>query len=77
MFLHQTAIVAGVGVSVGLILAMIAGIVFKSHFFRVPTVELHVLIPVAAAIMLVALLICYAAVRPWIRMSPLDAVRHN
>jgi predicted permease len=77
MFLHQTAIVAGVGVSVGLILAMIAGIVFKSHFFRVPTVELHVLIPVAAAIMLVALLICYAAARPWIRMSPLDAVRHN
>jgi hypothetical protein len=30
-----------------------------------------------AAMMLLALTICHAAARPWIRVSPLDAVRHN
>jgi putative ABC transport system permease protein len=77
MFLRQTAMVAGVGVSVGLILGIVATSVFQSQFFQISTVELHVLIPVAAAMMLLALGICYAAGRPWIRVSPLDAVRHN
>jgi len=77
MFLRQTAIVASVGVAVGLILGIVATSVFKSQFFQISTVELHVLIPVAAAMMLLALAICYAAARPWIRVSPLDAVRHN
>ena len=77
MFLRQTAVIAGAGVAAGLILGIAATSVFKSQFFRISTVELHVLLPVAAAMMLLALAICYAAARPWIRMSPLDAVRHN
>jgi ABC-type antimicrobial peptide transport system permease subunit len=77
MFLRQTAVIAGAGVAAGLILGIAATGVFKSQFFQISTVELHVLLPVAAAMMLLALAICYAAARPWIRMSPLDAVRHN
>jgi putative ABC transport system permease protein len=77
MFLRQTAAIATVGVTAGLILGIIATRAFKSQFFQIGTVELTVLIPVAAAMMLAALLICYAAARPWIAMNPLDAVRHN
>jgi len=77
MFLRQTAIMAGAGVSVGLILGIAATSIFKSQLFRISTLELHVLIPVAVAMMTVALAICYAAARPWILMSPLDAVHHN
>jgi putative ABC transport system permease protein len=77
MFLRQTAAIATAGVAAGLILGIIATRAFKSQFFQIRTVELTVLIPVAAAMMLSALLTCYAAARPWIAMNPLDAVRHN
>lgn len=77
MFLRQAAVIAGFGVSLGLLLGITATSVFKAQFFEISTVELHVLIPVAAAMMLVAISISYLAVRPWVRVSPLDAVRHN
>jgi ABC-type antimicrobial peptide transport system permease subunit len=35
-----------------------------------------VLAPVAACMLAVAILIAYLAARPWIRMDPMEAVRH-
>jgi ABC-type antimicrobial peptide transport system permease subunit len=39
-------------------------------------VEWYVLAPVAVSMILLAVLLAIAAARPWIRMNPLEAIRH-
>ena len=77
LFLRQTAIIAGFGVLIGLLLGIAATIIFSSQFYGIRPVELQVLIPVALLIVLVSIAIAYAAARPWINASPMDAVRHT
>lgn len=76
LFLRQTAIISGLGASVGSLLGVAATILFRSQFYRISPVEMQVLVPVAVAIVLVSMGIAYAAARPWIKVSPMDAVRH-
>jgi putative ABC transport system permease protein len=76
LFLRQTAIIAGFGVLIGLLLGIAATIIFNSQFYGIHPVELQVLIPVALLIVLLSMAIAYAAARPWINGSPMDAVRH-
>jgi predicted permease len=77
LFLRQTAIVSGVGVSVGLLLGIAATILFRSQFYEIRAVELHVLVPVALAMTLISMAIAYLAARPWIKVNPLEAIRHT
>jgi predicted permease len=77
MFLRQTAIIAGVGIAVGLILGVGATSMFQAQFYGIQRIELRVLLPVAMMMMLVAMAIAYIAARPWIAINPIDAVRHN
>jgi putative ABC transport system permease protein len=77
LFLRQTAIIAGVGISVGLILGVVATSMLKAQFYGVHAVEPRVLVPVAIIMMLVAMAIAYIAARPWITINPIVAVRHN
>src|SRR5277367_5657189 len=76
LFLRQTAIISGLGVLIGLLLGIAATIVFNSQFYDIHPVELRVLIPVALLMVLISMAIAYAAARPWINASPMDAVRH-
>jgi putative ABC transport system permease protein len=77
LFLRQTAMIAGVGISVGLILGVVATSMLKAQFYGIHLVEPRVLLPVAITMMLVAMAIAYLAARPWIAISPIEAVRHN
>jgi predicted permease len=77
LFFRQCAVVSGIGVAVGVALGIAATVLFRSQFFGIAAVELRVLIPVAAAMMAVALFIAYIAARPWIDVSPMDVVRHS
>jgi putative ABC transport system permease protein len=77
LFLRQTAIISGTGASIGLLLGVAATILFRSQFYRISPVEWQVLIPVAAVMILIAMGIAYAAARPWIKVSPMEAVRHT
>jgi predicted permease len=76
LFLRQTAIVSGLGVLIGVLLGIGATIVFDSQFYGIHPVELRVLMPVALGMVLISIAIAYAAARPWINASPMDAVRH-
>jgi predicted permease len=76
LFLGQTAIISGLGVLIGLLLGIAATIIFNSQFYGIGPVELRVLIPVALFMLLISTAIAYAAARPWINGSPMDAVRH-
>lgn len=76
LFLRQTAIISGLGVLLGLLLGIAATIAFNSQFYGIRPVEAWVLVPVALVMVLISLGIAYAAARPWIHGSPMDAVRH-
>ncbi len=77
LFLRQTAIISGLGVSVGLFLGVAATILLRSQFYKISPVEMQVLIPVAVVMILISMGIAYAAARPWIKVSPMEAVRHT
>jgi predicted permease len=76
LFLRQTAIISGLGVLIGLALGVVATIIFNSQFYGIRSIELWVLIPVGMVMVLISMGIAYAAARPWVDASPMDAVRH-
>jgi predicted permease len=77
LFLRQTAMISGVGVSVGLFPGIAATILLRSQFYEIRAVELHVLVPVGFAMAVISTAIAYAAARPWIKVNPLEAIRHT
>ena len=76
MLLRQSAAVVGAGVVIGLALGTVAGTLLKSQFYRMDAVEWTVLLPVTAAVMGLALAMTYLSALPWLRVDPMDAVRH-
>jgi predicted permease len=77
MIFRQTLLVAGAGTTIGVALGVVATILLRSQFFGIGAVELSVLIPVAAAMLAVSLLVAYVSARPWIKVDPMEAVRHS
>ncbi len=76
MVLRQTAWVTGAGVLIGSALGIAASAALRSEFYRMGALEWTVLAPVAAGMMAVSLAIAYISARPWLRVDPLEAVRH-
>jgi putative ABC transport system permease protein len=76
MLLRQSAVVVGAGVVIGLALGTVAGTLLKSQFYRMSAVEWTVLLPVTAGVMGLALAMTYLSALPWLRVDPMDAVRH-
>jgi len=77
MIFRQTLLVAGAGTAVGIVLGVVATILLRSQFFGIGAVELSVLIPVAVAMLAVSLGVAYVSARPWIKVDPMEAVRHS
>jgi predicted permease len=77
LFLRQSAVVAGLGVVIGLGLGVVATIALRSQLFGIASFEVSVLSSVAIVMMAIALSITYLAARPWIAVNPMDAVRHS
>jgi predicted permease len=73
---RRTMAIAGTGVLIGLGLGVAAGLIFRSQFYRIHTLEFRVLAPVGIGMAAMSLTIAWAAARRWTRMNPLDAVRH-
>ena len=76
MVLRQTMLVSGAGVAIGTLLGVGATGLFRSQLYRISTVEWTVLLPVGAAMLALSLLVAYFSARPWIRIDPMEAVRH-
>jgi predicted permease len=76
MVLRQTMLVAGVGVAIGTLLGVGATVLFRSQLYGISAVEWTVLLPVGAAMLALSLLVAYFSARPWIRIDPMEAVRH-
>jgi predicted permease len=76
MILGQTLWVAGVGTVAGIALGVAATVLARSQFYGIAAVELSVLAPVAAAMIGISLAVAYFSARPWIKVDPMEAVRH-
>src|SRR5579864_8458250 len=77
MVVRRSSIVAGIGVAAGSMLGVGITLLFEDQFFGIRALEWRVLAPVAAGMILLAALIAIFAARPWIRMNPMEAVRHT
>ena len=76
MVLRETMFVAGAGVIAGSLLGVAATALFRSQLYGIGVVEWSVLLPIAAAMLLVSLLVASVSARPCIDIDPLEAVRH-
>jgi predicted permease len=76
MVLRQTAMVAGAGIVSGILLGIGATVALRSQLYRVGAVEWTVLLPVGAAMMALSLVMAYLSARPWLKVDPMEAVRH-
>jgi predicted permease len=76
MLLRQSAVVSGSGVAIGLALGTVASMLLQSQFYRMGAVEWTVLLPVTAAVMGLALAMTCLSAMPWLRVDPMEAVRH-
>jgi len=76
MILRQTAFVAGAGIAIGIGLGIGATMLLRAQFFGIGAVEWRVLVPVALAMLALCLGVAYVSARPWIRVDPMEAVRH-
>jgi hypothetical protein len=74
--LRQSAVVAGAGVAIGLALGTVASTLLQSQFYRMSAVEWTVLVPVTAVVMGLAQTMTCLSAMPWLRVDPMEAVRH-
>jgi hypothetical protein len=77
MVLRQTAAVAGTGVGIGAALGIGATAVLQSQLYRIGAVEWTVLLPVSAIMIVASLTTAYFSARPWLKVDPMEAVRHS
>ena len=77
LFLRQSAVVSRPRHSCRPGPGIVATIALRSQLFGIASFEVPVLSSVAIVMMAIALGITYLAARPWIAVSPMEAVRHS
>jgi len=73
---RQTLVIAGAGAIVGTLLGLATTAVVRSQLYDIGAVEWSVLIPVLAVMLVICLTVAYLSAKRWVRVDPLEAVRH-
>ncbi len=76
MILRQTLRIASVGLAIGIALGVGVTALVRSELYQIAPVEWVVLLGVSVGVLAVAAAVAWASARPWIRVSPMEAVRH-
>ena len=76
MIWRQTLGIAGIGIAIGIILGVGATALLRAEFYGVSPVEWTVLVPVGLFMVVLSLLVAYLSARSWIRIDPMESVRH-
>jgi ABC-type antimicrobial peptide transport system permease subunit len=77
MILRQILLLTGTGVAIGLLLGIAGTLVFRSLLYGIGVVEWTVLLPVGASMLTVSMLVAWWSARPWLRVDPMEAIRHT
>src|SRR5215469_2418948 len=76
MILRQTLSIAGAGTVIGVTLEIGVTVFVSSNFYGIGAVEWSVLIPVVALMLAICLSVAYLSAKRWVRVDPLETVRH-
>jgi len=76
MILRQTLRTTGVGIGIGILLGIGATTVLRSQLYGIGFIEWIVLVAVGASMLCVSLLAASLSAVPWLRVDPMEAVRH-
>jgi macrolide transport system ATP-binding/permease protein len=76
LILRQTSRVTLIGIFLGFAGGIAASVVARSLLYRIQPVEWFVLVGVAIVMLSMTIIIAYSAARPWMRVDPMDSVRH-
>ncbi|MGB8474522.1 MAG: ABC transporter permease [Candidatus Acidiferrum sp.] len=77
MILRQTCGVTAAGLTLGIVLGILASALVRSLLFGVQPVEWFVLLAVALVMGAMTVVTAYSAARPWMRADPMESVRHG
>jgi ABC-type antimicrobial peptide transport system permease subunit len=77
MVFRQTLSIVGSGVLVGILLGVGITVLVRSQLYDIGAVEWAVIVPVAVSMVGVSLVVAYLSARPWLRVDPMEAVRHS
>jgi predicted permease len=76
MILLQTLRITGAGVAIGIVLGVGVTMLLRSEFYGISPIEWTVVVPVTVTMLAISLPVAYLSARPWIRVDPMEAVRH-
>jgi ABC-type antimicrobial peptide transport system permease subunit len=76
LVLAETTGVATVGIAIGLLLGIAATAAFRSLLYGIGVVEFTVLVPISIAMLVVCLAVAAISARPWLRIDPMETIRH-
>ena len=76
LILRQTSTITLIGIGVGIAGGIGASIVARSLLYKIQPVEWFVLFSVAFVMLAMTIVTAYSAARPWMRVDPMQSVRH-
>jgi putative ABC transport system permease protein len=76
LILRQTSTITAIGIVLGIAGGIGASILARSLLYQIQAVEWFVLFGVGIAMLAMTLITAYSAARPWMRVDPMQSVRH-
>jgi putative ABC transport system permease protein len=76
LIFRQTSTITLIGVGAGIAGGIGASILARSLLYKIQSVEWYVLVGVALVMLAMTIVTAYSAARPWMRVDPMQSVRH-
>jgi predicted permease len=76
LILRQTSTITAIGIVLGIAGGIAASILARSLLYQIQPVEWIVLVGVGFVMLAMTIITAYSAARPWMRVDPMQSVRH-
>jgi ABC-type antimicrobial peptide transport system permease subunit len=76
LVLRQTGVITGIGIFLGIVGGIGASVLARSLLYQIQPIEWSVFFAAAVVMFAMSILIAYSGARPWMRVDPMQSVRH-
>ena len=76
LVLRQTGVITGIGIFLGIVGGIGASALARSLLYQIQPIEWSVFFGAAVVMFAMSILIAYSGARPWMRVDPMQSVRH-
>jgi ABC-type antimicrobial peptide transport system permease subunit len=77
LVLRQTGIITGIGIFLGIAGGIGASVLARSLLYQIQPIEWSVFLGAALVMFAMSIFIAYSGARPWMRVDPMESVRHT